>query len=258
MEEVQTTTADLLNYLFDIRHLGVISIFEVLHGEARCRWDCERVLAIQQYVLRGRLNLLSEGSARAQVLTCLIEHTALEETKIDRELTGDQLIFAITEASDRASYHVYCQEPIGLSGKPFAFSKADEEWLGKLSDGLTLPCFDFCFIRLQEERIKPFLGGNLPKELHENPAKFLTGWGYKLVEEPKEGDLAVYTGAKDLMAKYGIDKSVGILQHMGLMTKGGKIQSKWGPTGWVIVHGLDEVPVQYGKCTHFFRPAVEL
>lgn len=80
-------------------------------------------------------------------------------------------------------------------------------------------------------------------ELAIKTSKFLGERGYRLVEEPEEGDVAVYMEG---------DWGEG-LEHCGIYERG-KVTSRFG-RGYVFSHPVEAVPESWGKRVDFWRKA---
>ncbi len=64
---------------------------------------------------------------------------------------------------------------------------------------------------------------------------FLESWGYRVVERPEAGDLAVYVGSPE-------DPKV---KHMGIVLADGRIESKSGIEDAAIYrHPIEDIPEQ--------------
>jgi hypothetical protein len=138
-------------------------------------------------------------------------------------------------------FHAYKCFKINSLGE-FIFNAEDLSFLSEKSKKIksqNISCFAYVFLKKQEcSVVADILAGHDAAR----SAKEIIELGYRSVVHPNAGDLVLY-----------FDQSE-VVQHIGLYTEEGVVESKWGINNPEIFHhSLFDVPFNYGKQVIFMR-----
>lgn len=117
------------------------------------------------------------------------------------------------------------------------------KWEGKSLSKKTLACFEFALLEAGERGVREQIFAPLPAGLSYKQVmtERLNRWGYEAVQAGKEGDLVLFSNAKDLT-------------HMGLCVKDGQIKSKPGnDVSFFAIHSLKRGSDRYGSEVAYYR-----
>lgn len=149
-----------------------------------------------------------------------------------KELSIDSMAFVYrTLKVNSLGYCLFNPEAIVFLGGSKAIEKLDPKQTS---------CTNYALLRKQELHAKQAIlsGGDGKVALRD-----LKEMGYRSVLHPDSGDLVLY------MNESGID-----IQHVGLYTENGLVESKWGiNNSEVFLHQVFEVPPNYGTKVVFMR-----
>lgn len=134
-------------------------------------------------------------------------------------------------------------------------TSSDRQFLGltkedHFKNGELMDCACYAFLKIREAQAIDWIKstGHAPKDFYETDLmKYLAKWGYGIVKENvRPGDLAVYLNHQD-------GKNFNI-EHIGVMTETGLLESKMGFNETEITHHkLEDIPSTYGDHVAFVR-----
>lgn len=155
----------------------------------------------------------------------------------------NQIIKSVTDAANFA----YVQTGLKRDENPVSFTeeelKAFQVDRSHINiDPTKMSCLMFALKEVKELQAKELI---FKERNHDNTLKNLFNsldtWGYKCVDAPQAGDLAIYL-------------LNGKPQHIGVYTETGKVHSKLGVNNpYSHTHSLFSIPIQYGTEVVFFR-----
>jgi hypothetical protein len=135
-----------------------------------------------------------------------------------------------------------------FSFSELSFQEAAESYEAYKENGRIAVCFDHAMAFLKEQKAYPYIfhaeAGKWPSDFFTKPKQFMLGWGYKLVQDPRFGDLAVYWSQVSKPHR---------ATHWGIVQEEGRIRSKMGILPPVVEHDVDDVLIEYGDNVFFFR-----
>lgn len=149
----------------------------------------------------------------------------------------------------------YCYDHLDMvkSPQPFFFSQKDLETFQISRSDITvhsvaMSCLAYALLQVGEVQAKDIIfQGKGVDEVLKNIISYLKKWGWKPIDTPREGDLAIYL-SDDMMP-----------QHIAVYLENGRVSSKPGLlNAHSYTHPLFDLAAFYGDKVVFFRKPITL